>query len=268
MGIPYAEVIGDPVAHSKSPAIHQFWLNKKAFRAEYRATRVSADELAGFIDARRGDPDWRGCNLTMPHKQSILPLLDSVSSVAGQIGAANVVYRDAEGRLHGCNTDVHGVRHCLAGTEVMNRKALIVGAGGAARAAAFALAREAAEVDVMNRSVDKARQLLLDFRLRGRAMPLGKFPEVDILVNASALGMHGKAWPVLDLDDLPLGATVLDMVYFPLRTALLEAARRRRLTSVGGIDMLIGQAAEAFSLFFGEARPSGADAELREALAG
>lgn len=268
MGIPYAEVIGDPVAHSRSPAIHRFWLNRKAVRAEYRATRVSADELPGFIDARRGDPDWRGCNVTMPHKQSVVPLLDTVSREVEQIGAANVVYPDGEGRLHGRNTDVHGVWHCLAGQEVQDRKALIVGAGGAARAAAFALAHRGAEVHVMNRSIDKARELVTDFGFSGRAIPLGKFPEVDILINASALGMKGNSWPVLDLGNLPSEATVIDMVYFPRKTALLEEARRLQLTMIDGIDMLIGQAAEAFSLLFREAHPSEADAELREVLAG
>src|SRR3954452_6232006 len=138
---PYAEVIGNPIAHSKSPAIHNFWLTRLGIEADYRATLVT--ELADYFEARRGDPDWRGCNVTAPHKQNVIPFLDEASP----IGAVNCIVRDGD-RLVGLNTDVDGIREALglspssptkAGGGANLDKVVLIGAGGAARAVAVAL---------------------------------------------------------------------------------------------------------------------------------
>src|SRR6185295_5762182 len=127
---PYAEVIGDPIAHSKSPAIHNFWLRSLGIDAAYRATRVT--DLNAFFEARRGDPEWRGCNVTAPHKQAVIPFLDEASP----IGAVNCIVRDGD-RLIGLNTDVDGVNEALAGADL--GRIVMIGAGGAAKAVAVAL---------------------------------------------------------------------------------------------------------------------------------
>ena len=108
MNRPFAEVIGDPIAQSKSPAIHGFWLGKMGIDADYRACHVRPDELADYFSARRADPDWRGCNITMPHKQAVLPLLDGLDPAAERIGAVNTVVRRGDGSLIGANTDAPG----------------------------------------------------------------------------------------------------------------------------------------------------------------
>ena len=143
MSVPYAEVIGDPVAHSKSPMIHNFWLAKLGIAAEYRKTHVRPEDLAEHLARRRGDAGWRGCSITMPHKQAVMPLLDTVSRSASRIGAVNCVYVQA-GRLIGENTDVDGVVEPLlleanrigGYADHVATYVQIIGAGGAARAAA------------------------------------------------------------------------------------------------------------------------------------
>ncbi|MBW8784456.1 MAG: shikimate dehydrogenase [Novosphingobium sp.] len=263
----YAEVIGDPIAHSKSPAIHNFWLGKLGINAEYRCCHVGPDELAGYVLERRADPDWRGCNVTIPHKQAVLTLLDSIAPDARAIGAVNTVGPCEGGVLLGRNTDVEGIRRALDGIEVRGQRAVLLGAGGAARAAAFALKQmQPATVTVMNRSAAKAEQLLTEFQLDGIALPLGPAPEAELVINATSLGMGGQPPLPVTLEQLPAGAAVFDMVYAPLETELLREARRRRLRTIDGLTMLVGQAAAAFSTFFGAEPPREHDAELRALL--
>src|SRR4051812_14114027 len=123
--MPYAEVIGDPIAHSKSPAIHSFWLKKLGLEGTYSATLVT--DLNAYFAARGGDPDWRGCNVTAPHKQAVIPFLDETSPV----GAVNCIMRDG-GRLVGLNTDVDGLEEALSGAD--RSRIVLIGAGGAAQA--------------------------------------------------------------------------------------------------------------------------------------
>ena len=136
----YAEVIGDPIRQSKSPAIHGFWLERLGLAASYRATHVAPADLAAFVAARRNDPHWRGCNVTMPHKQAVIPLLDRLDPLAGQVGAVNTIVPE-DGELVGYNTDVPGflepLRTALAQPHLF-RMARVLGTGGAARAAGFA----------------------------------------------------------------------------------------------------------------------------------
>ncbi|MFM5883925.1 MAG: shikimate dehydrogenase family protein, partial [Novosphingobium sp.] len=140
---PYAEVIGDPIAQSKSPAIHNFWLGKLGVAADYRASHVVPAGLADYIKDRHCDPDWRGCNVTMPHKQAVMALLDRIDPQAQQVGAVNTVVRGGDGSLTGYNTDVAGFLEPLLpllARPHLFRMARVFGAGGGARAIVAALA--------------------------------------------------------------------------------------------------------------------------------
>jgi shikimate 5-dehydrogenase len=134
MGGPYAEVIGDPIAQSKSPLIHRRWLEQLGLEGDYRAALVGADGLAGYLADRRQDPDWRGSNVTIPHKQKVIALLDCIEPGAKAIGAVNCISPEG-GILVGRNTDIEGVAAALGGTSLHGRKAALIGAGGGARAA-------------------------------------------------------------------------------------------------------------------------------------
>lgn len=263
----YAEVIGDPIAHSKSPAIHGFWLEALGIEAEYRATHVTPDGLSAYFDARRADRDWRGCNITIPHKQAALDFVEDRGGVRASIGAINTVIRDGDA-LIGTNTDAGGFYAPIAGLELDGAHAVVIGAGGAARAVLFALARLGiGRVTIQNRNVLKAAALLSGFGLKGDAMPLGSpIPPAALVVNTSSLGMNGYPPLDIDLSPLPEDAVVYDLVYAPLETALLAQARERELHTVDGLDMLIGQAALAFELFFGAEPPRDRDDALRMLL--
>lgn len=268
MTTPYAEVIGDPIAQSKSPVIHRFWLDALGIDGDYRRAHVTADGLGDYLAERRADPAWRGCNVTLPHKIAVLDHVEDRGDLRRTIGAANTVIRDGTA-LIGTNTDAGGFFAPIAGLDLAGRHAVVVGAGGAARAILFALARVGiGRVTVMNRSPLKAAGLLASFGLKGDVVPLAAPlpPTTALLVNASALGMSGQ--PPLDLDLSPLDAdaVVYDIVYAPLETPLLAAARARDLDTVDGLEMLVGQAALAFELFFGAEPPRDRDDELRALL--
>lgn len=265
---PYAEVIGDPIAHSKSPLIHGFWLKALGIDAEYRATHVTPEGLADYFATRRADPAWRGTNITIPHKQASLEHVEDRGDVRGSIGAINTVVRAEDGALVGTNTDAGGFYAPIAGLDLEGRHAVVIGAGGGARAILFALSKVGiGRVTILNRNVLKAAALLSSFGIKGDAVPLGSpLPPADLLVNASALGMVGQPPLDLDLSPLPEDAVVYDIVYTPLETPLLAQANARELDTVDGLDMLIGQAALAFELFFGAEPPRDRDDELRDLL--
>ncbi|WP_076068965.1 shikimate dehydrogenase [Sphingomonas montana] len=267
-GTPFAEVIGDPIAHSKSPIIHRFWLQALGIEADYVATRVTADGLAAHFRLRRDDPDWRGSNVTLPHKQAVFDVVDDRAGLKTTLGALNCVFGDADGGLVGTNTDAGGFLEPLDDVPLEGKAVAVVGAGGAARAVLLALAsRDVGSVTLLNRTPDKGRALLNQFGLQGDAVPLDTaLPPVDLLVNASSLGMVGQPPLALDLTPLPAGAIVYDIVYAPLETPLLAAARARGLTTIDGLTMLIGQAALAFEIFFEAHAPRDRDAELRALL--
>lgn len=279
----YAEVIGDPIAQSKSPAIHSFWLDKLGIEAHYRACHVTAEGLGAYLDARRGDPAWRGCNVTMPHKQAIMPLLDRIDDEAARVGAVNTVVLGPDGVLTGFNTDGAGflepLQPLLAERHLF-RMARVFGAGGAARAIVAALSAAGFAVVLAARDPAKA-QALLDELGRGQdnhAVALSHFAPptdfafddregiLDIVVNASPLGMAGQAPLELDFSHVPPGSVVYDIVTHPLDTPLLAAARERGFQTVDGLSMLIGQAAAAFEKFFGAPAPRQHDAALRALL--
>lgn len=258
-----AGVIGWPVAHSKSPVIHRFWLEALGLDGDYSRFSVHPDRLG---DAIRALPalGMAGVNVTVPHKMAVIPLLDALTPMARSIGAVNIVTVAEDGHLEGDNSDAAGFLEPLAGRRFDH--AVVVGAGGAARAILAALAPRVGRITVLNRSVARADALLAELGVEGAARGLEPVaPPCDLLVNASALGMAGQ--PPLDLEiaGQPL---VYDIVYAPLETPLLRQARTMGCETVDGLAMLIGQAALAFRAFFG-AEPSRArDGELRALLVG
>jgi len=267
--LPYAEVIGDPIAHSKSPIIHNFWLRALGIEAEYRKTHVRADELAAYFLKRRADPDWLGCNITIPHKVAAMDYVTDPGEVGRVIGAMNTVACETGGPLIGTNTDAGGFIAPLAALGWRGRSALVIGAGGAARAILYALDQMGIrDVSVMVRDVAKGRALLDRAGVEGKVIGMtDPLPPVDLLVNSSPLGMTGQPPLRLDLAPLPDHAMVYDIVYVPIDTEILVAARARGLRTIDGLEMLIGQAALAFDIFFDAKAPRERDAELRALLA-
>ncbi|OBX20004.1 shikimate dehydrogenase [Erythrobacter sp. QSSC1-22B] len=283
MSVPYAEVIGDPIAQSKSPAIHNFWLDKLGIAGEYRATRVAPDGLAAYFAKRRGDPDWRGCNITMPHKQTAIPLLDRVEPLASRVGAVNTVHCARDGALVGRNTDVGGFLEPLADhldEQHLFRMARVIGTGGAARAIVVGLADRGFTLVLAGRDPDKARALLEELAPDGEHHPVSlaafegttDFPFddrarcCDLVINASPLGMRGQPPLAFDWSHAPPGSIAYDIVTDPLDTAFLRGAERIGFATIDGLAMLIGQAATAFEHFFGAPPPREHDAQLRERL--
>ena len=266
----FAEVIGDPIAHSKSPVIHKFWIDAAGIDADYQRSHVRPDDLADYLAAARADPDWRGCNVTLPHKVAIMDLVDDPGDIRGTIGAMNTILRQSDESLIGTNTDAAGFYAPIAELDLAGAPVVVIGAGGAARAVLFALSRlGVGPVTILNRNVLKAAALLSSFGLKGQSLALdAKLPPAALLVNASSLGMTGQPPLDLELSALPEDAVGYDVVYAPLETRLLAAARARDLETVDGLDMLIGQAALAFELFFGVAPPRDepSDAALRTLL--
>lgn len=268
MAQPYAEVIGDPVAHSKSPVIHGFWLDALSIDARYDKVHVTPEGLGAYFATRRDDPAWRGCNITVPHKLMALEQVEDRGDLRATLGAINTAFRAEDGALVGTNTDIAGFYGPIADLDLAGASVTLVGAGGAARAILYALSRmNVGEVAMMGRSPLKAAGLLSRFGLKGRTLPLdAAVPPSRLLVNASTLGMQGAEPLDLDLSPLPDDALVYDIVYAPLETPLLAAARARGLDTVDGLEMLVGQAAVAFELFFGAAPPRERDDELRDLL--
>ncbi|MFM2370280.1 MAG: hypothetical protein RIS85_2 [Pseudomonadota bacterium] len=283
MKVPYAEVIGDPIIQSKSPVIHGFWLERLGITGDYRRTHVKADGLADYLATRRHDPDWRGCNVTMPHKQAVIALIDRLDPLAARIGAVNTIVPE-NGELVGYNTDAPGflepLRPLLDQTHYF-RMARVLGTGGAARAIIAALAGEGVVIVAAGRNVEKTRALLdeLDPAGEHHVAPLDHFADatdfdfddregcLDLVVNASSLGMAGQPALAFDMTHAPPGSVFYDIVTSPLETDFLKTARDAGFGTVDGLSMLIGQADHAFRRFFGAVPPRGeADVELRARL--
>ena len=280
----YAEVIGDPIAQSKSPAIHNFWIGELGLQARYESCLVKPVDLPDYIAERRDDANWRGCNVTMPHKEAVIPLLDRLDPLAERLGSVNTVVREEDGSLSGYTTDPQGflepLRGELAKTHLF-RMARVIGTGGAARSIIAALAEQNFTIVLAGRNQAKAQSLLDELAPSGKhyVTPLAHFATptdfpfddregcLDLVVNASALGMVGQPPLAFHISHAPPGSIIYDIVTVPLMTPLLEAASREDFRFIDGLAMLIGQAAASFALFFGVA-PSRADgdAALRKLL--
>jgi shikimate dehydrogenase len=290
-----AGVIGWPIHHSKSPAIHQFWLSRLGLEGAYLRIPTPPNRLAEIIDCCRA-AGFVGINITAPHKEAAakLPLLQPYA----WLGPINTVLFDVEDSQHemeSFNTDVSGAVEVL-GREQLPPEALVIGAGGAAHSIILALEQLGIrQISVMNRNQDRARALVRHFektrqqeiedlrsertvswsvdglppeipQLTFRTLALeSRLPSVPLVVNASAIGMGSNEFP-FDLSDLPANSLVFDLVYSPLETQLLAEARARGHRIIDGLSMLIAQADPAFGMFFGHAAPREHDVELRELL--
>jgi len=263
-------VLGDPVAHSLSPAMHNAAFASHGLDAVYLALRVEASQLAATLQGARA-MGFRGVNLTVPHKEAALPLLDEVEDRAARVGAVNTVAFGEDGRAVGYNTDGPGFLWSLqelAGFSPAGCRALVAGAGGAARAVVAALAEAGAErVDVVNRTHSRAEAMLdalarAGFSHRGEALEPATSDEAlhhaDLVVNCTTQGL----WP--DVDRMPPlvpammkpGALVVDTIYNPRPTRWLVEAARRGCRTLDGLGMLAGQAALAWEAWFGQAGPA------------
>ncbi len=265
-GRPFAAIVGWPVEHSRSPALHGFWLKQQGIEGHYgrlpvEPKRQALEELVAFL---RRTPNARGCNLTLPHKIDILPLLDRIDPLAARIGAVNTVIKQADGTLEGRNSDSFGfLAHLRASAPDWKADAgpvVVLGAGGAARAVVATLMDAGVpELRLINRTQESAIQLGLAFTPRdGRRIAIERWDErsemltgATLLVNTAALGMTGKPPLEIDLAKLPKGAVVNDIVYIPLETELLATARARGNRCVDGLGMLLHQGRMGFKAWFG-----------------
>ncbi|PTQ13425.1 shikimate dehydrogenase [Sphingomonas oleivorans] len=281
---PSAGVIGWPIAQSKSPLIHRFWLARLGLDGDYGRFPVQPARLGEAIRALPA-LGLRGVNVTAPHKEAVIPFLDRLDPVAERIGAVNTIRVEEDGMLAGYNTDAAGflepLRPLLAERHLF-RMARIIGTGGAALAIAHALWSEGFAIVMVGRDPEKTRRLRASVdpaegpnsftaSLESFAEPLDfawddRSGVLDLLVNATSLGMKGFPPLPIDFSHVPPGAHVYDAVYAPLETPLLAEAKLRGHPVIDGLSMLIGQAAQAFELFFGAPPPREHDAELRALL--
>lgn len=254
-----AGVMGWPVGHSRSPVIHNHWIAQLGLRGAYVLLPVQPEKLD---DALRSLPvlGFAGCNLTIPHKVAALEIVDRVDLLAQRIGAVNTVVVEADGTLTGLNTDGFGYIQSLLDVQpdwqADAGPVVVVGAGGAARAIIVALMeRGAKEIRLTNRSVDKAKDMAAEFGRQVNAVPWEDRHEAlsgaALLVNTTNQGMHGEPALDLNLRQLPSTALVSDIIYIPMETPLLAAARARGNATVNGLGMLLHQARPAFAAWFG-----------------
>lgn len=252
-------VLGWPVAHSRSPRMHQAAFHALGLEASYVPLPVPPGALADAMEEVRANLD--GANVTVPHKSAVMPFLDEVEPVARAIGAVNTLVRAGD-RWVGTNTDAAGLLRALqeAQAPVRDARAVVLGAGGAARAAVYALLEAGAEVTVAARRLEAARALT--DALGGRPLPLGRveqaFRGADLVVQATSatLGDEAQAFAdALPLAALPDHATVMDLVYTPRETTVLRAAQARGLRTVDGTGMLVHQGALAFTRWTGRPAP-------------
>jgi shikimate dehydrogenase len=266
---PRAFIIGHPVAQSRSPMLHGYWLKQLGIEGSYELADVAPEALEDFFASYR-DTGWVGGNVTVPHKLAVIPFLDKVDDSAQAMGAVNTLWWDGD-RLVGGNTDWIGFLgnfdELVPGWDSAGKQAVLIGAGGAARAAAYGLKSRGFAVSICNRTVAKAEEIAAHFgSMRGHgldALP-ALMKDADILVNTTSLGMLGKPPLEIDLATLKPGAVVYDVIYVPLETALLKQAKAKGHRTLDGLGMLLHQAVEGFRHWFG-ATPKVTE-ELRQRL--
>jgi shikimate dehydrogenase len=263
-------LIGWPVGHSVSPAMHNAAFAHQKMNSYYGAYPVAAEDLKAALDGIRA-LGFGGVNVTIPHKEAVLPLLDEVAPTARQVGAVNTIAVRG-GRLIGYNTDGWGFVSSLeeAGVRPARLHAVVLGAGGASRAIALHLAMAgAAAVTITNRTPERAERLARDLSAIVPDVPVHSaeagtraereaLMEAGLVVNCTPLGMHGEHQgrsPVADINLLPQQAVVYDTVYTPMETRLIKEAKLRGLRTVGGLGMLVHQGACAWEYWFGRRGP-------------
>jgi shikimate dehydrogenase len=270
-----AGIMGWPVTHSRSPALHNFWIDEHGIDGAYVPLAVRPEHLG---QALRALPalGFRGCNLTLPHKQAALAIVDRIDPLARRIGAINTIVVAVDGRLEGSNTDVFGFRENLRERapdwKASAGPAIVLGAGGAARAIVAALSEaRVEEIRIVNRTLARAERLASDLASPTTRITIHPWSERDtvqrdagLLVNTTSLGMSGEAGLGLDLALLPQRAVVIDIVYVPLETTLLAAAKQRGNPTVDGLGMLLHQGRPGFEAWFGS--PVQVTRELRAAV--
>lgn len=267
-----AAVTGHPIKHSRSPLIHGHWLKKYGLEGAYGKQDVPPETAVEFYSNLQSH-GLVGVNVTIPNKEAAFKAAQTLDDAAKAIGVVNTLWLDDEGTLHGANTDALGflgnLDQAAPGWDKANKKAVVLGAGGASRAIVWALLqRKFTDVYILNRTREKAEDLRDYFGERvicddwdNRSNTL---ENCDLLVNTTALGMSGQPDLEIDLALLPTHAVVTDIVYTPLITGLLEAARARGNTIVDGLGMLLHQAVPGFEKWFG-VRPEVTD-ELRDII--
>lgn len=254
-----AGVMGWPIKHSRSPLIHNHWCGELGIDGAYVPLLVDPEKIGLAI---RGlvDLGFRGCNLTIPHKEIVLPYLEDLDPLARRIGAANTLVVREDGSLHGFNTDGIGflasVVEQAPDFSLAGKHALILGAGGAARSIAVALDTQGLDISITNRTDGRAEKLLEETGVDGEVIfwehRSAALADVDMLVNTTSLGMVGSSPLKIDLAAMAPGGLVADIVYAPLETPLLADARRRGLAAVDGLGMLLHQAVPGFEAWFGQ----------------
>ncbi len=255
--VPRAGVVGWPIEHSRSPMIHGYWLKQLGIPGSYEKFAVRPGEFLEFAD-RIGEGGLVGANVTVPHKEAAFSACAARTPVAEALGAVNTLWRE-DGRLMGDNTDVAGflanMDESAPGWAEQRGSAVVLGAGGAARAIVYALVQRGFErITIANRTQARAEAIAAHFGGPTTMAAWSDLPralaDADLLVNASSLGMVGQPPLVVDIGPLPERAVVADAVYVPLRTPLLQSAGARGLRTVEGLGMLLHQAAPAFARWF------------------
>lgn len=254
-----AGVMGWPVAHSRSPVIHNHWIRQYELQGAYGLFPVQPERIEDAIRGLRA-LGLAGCNVTIPHKVNALKLMDVVDPLALRMGAINTIVVTPEGALHGYNNDgfgyIQSLRDAKSDWQAAAGPITVLGAGGAARAVVLSLLDEGAtEIRLINRTRAKAQALADEF---GAAIQVVDWSErsealsdIALLVNTTDQGMHGQPELDIHLDRLPQSALVSDAIYIPLETSLLRAARLRGNETVNGLGMLLNQARPAFKAWFG-----------------
>lgn len=249
--------MGHPVAHSRSPMIHGYWLRTLGIEGAYDLKDLTAEAFAGFVTSF-GANGYVGGNVTVPHKEAAFRLVARRDAAAEAIGAVNTLWLE-DGKLIGGNSDAHGfvanLDDCAPGWDLPGCRAVVLGAGGAGRSAVYALKQRGAEVHIVNRTLPRAEELAARFGSGVHAHDFGAVPKLlgatDLLVNCTSLGLAGKPPLELSLGPLKRSAVVYDVVYVPLETGLLAAARKRGHRVVDGLGMLLHQAGLGFRKWFG-----------------
>lgn len=251
-------VVGYPVAHSRSPLIHNYWLQHHGIDGIYEKREVEPEDLRGFLGNLKAD-GYLGCNVTIPHKEVALTMVSNSDDIVKRTGSLNTIYFEGE-TLHATSTDGEGFYQNLFANvpelNLTNKTALILGAGGSARAIIERLLRaDIGEIKILNRTQAPAEKLAALFGSKVMPIDINRFASesksTSLLINTTSQGMKGQAELEINLAYLPRDAVVADIVYVPLKTQLLANAEARGLRVVGGLGMLLHQAVVGFEKWYG-----------------